>query len=117
MTIHELYDSIGSDFEAALARMMKESFMVRLVNKYPSDKSFEKLGAAISEKDYGVAFEAAHTLKGLSMNLGFDELGKAASDITEKLRANDYDGIESYYDAVKEKYEKVIAAIAQLDEA
>ncbi len=37
--------------------------------------------------DTETAFRAAHTLKGICMNLGFDRLYEASYDITEVLRA------------------------------
>jgi len=115
MTIREFYESIGSDFEEALARMMKESLMERLVKKYPGDKSFEKLKEAISKKDFDAAFEAAHTLKGLSLNLGFDSLGKVASEMTEKLRSKNYEGIEETMQGLQAENERVLEAIGKID--
>ena len=35
-----------------------------------------------------LAFRAAHTLKGVCMNLGFDHLYKPSFEITESLRAS-----------------------------
>ena len=48
------------------------------------------------------AFRAAHTIKGICLNLGFDKLYQASSDITEQLRGKDtVEGTEERFLEVK----------------
>lgn len=41
----------------------------------------------MNEGDYESAFRAAHTLKGVALNLGLGRLAKSSSELTEALRA------------------------------
>lgn len=117
MNIREFYGAIGSDFEAAKSRMLTERLMDKLVRKFADDRNFQRLSDAISAKDGKEAFEAAHTLKGLALNLGFDRLGKATSEITEKLRSGEIEGAEPLLGAVREAFDDVMSAIGKLDPA
>lgn len=51
------------------------------------DTSYSNLCAALNEGDYESAFRAAHTLKGVALNLGLGRLAKSSSELTEALRA------------------------------
>ncbi len=115
MTIRDMYAAIGSDYDAVLSRLMKDSLVQRLVLKYPDDKSFEKLTQCLKDKDYEEAFNAVHTIKGLAGNLGFDRLGKSASDLCEELRAKRYDNLDALYTAVEQDQETVLDYIEHLD--
>ena len=55
--------------------------------KFREDMSFQELEKALNDKQVEIAFRAAHTLKGVCMNLGFDHLYKPSFEITECLRA------------------------------
>ncbi len=46
---------------------------------------------------------AAHTLKGVCLNLGFDELYEASAEITEKLRGKETAGSEDMFQKVERK--------------
>ncbi|UKI38244.1 MAG: Hpt domain-containing protein [Clostridiales bacterium] len=51
-----------------------------------SDESFRTLRTALEKDDAESAFYAAHTLKGICSNLGFDRLFDKSSAVTEMLR-------------------------------
>ncbi len=51
--------------------------------KFLDDNSYANLKEAIAAGNVEEAFRAAHTLKGVCLNLGFDNLYKASSAITE----------------------------------
>ena len=61
------------------------------------------------------AFRAAHTLKGVCLNLGFDELYEVSAEITEKLRGKETAGSEDVFQKVEEKYQKTVNAIKGLE--
>ncbi len=113
MTIKEMYQEIGSDYEKLTARL-PEKLLPRLVKKYAEDKNFDLLTESVEKEDYEQAFTAAHTLKGMAMNLGFDRLADASSAMTEELRANSYGKIKELYLSVKEAHEQVIEGIKKL---
>lgn len=75
------------------------------------------LGAAIENQEWRAAFEAAHTLKGVTGNMGLDPLYDAVCNIVEPLRLDD--GQTDYaalYQIIRQEYEKVSQLYQQLTE-
>jgi hypothetical protein len=84
----EALNALGVDTADGLERCMKnEAFYFRLIGKALGDPSFDELAAAIGAKDLDRAFELAHSLKGVLSNLSLTPMAKAASEMTELLRA------------------------------
>ena len=69
--------------------------------------------AARRRESRELAFRAAHTLKGVCANLGFERLRASASDLTELLRKTDTipAEAEALMELVRRDYEVTIAAI------
>jgi hypothetical protein len=62
-----------------------------------------------------VAFRASHSLKGLSLNLGFTGLQEASSLLCETLRGGDpHSDIKPLLEDVDVEYNKVVSAIKML---
>lgn len=55
-------------------------------------------------------------MKGICLNLGFDNLYKPSEALTEKLRGGELNGYETLYDEVKEQYDKTVEAINEIAE-
>lgn len=114
MTVKEFYESIGSDYNVALSRLMDDNFITKLLTKFKTDQNYANLESTMSSGDIKGAFTAAHTLKGLALNLGMDALGRTASELTEALRSEDGEKAKTLMPPVVEEYKKVTAALAQL---
>lgn len=114
MTVKECYEQMGSDYEGVLGRMGSEAMVKRFALKFLQDPSFNNLKENLEKKDGEEAFRAAHTLKGVCLNLGFDELYKVSAEITEKLRERETSGSDELFKKVEEKYNKTIQAIQGL---
>ena len=111
MNIRECYDTIGADFEDVLSRLGSESLIQRFALKFIDDGSYNELTEALAEKNAEKAFRAAHTLKGVCLNLGFDNLYKASSAITEIFRAGELAGAEEAFKEVEKQYNITVNAI------
>ena len=111
MNIRECYDTIGADFEDVLSRLGSESLIQRFALKFIDDGSYNELTEALAEKNAEKAFRAAHTLKGVCLNLGFDNLYKASSAITEIFRAGELAGAEEAFEEVEKQYNITVNAI------
>ena len=72
MTIKECYDAMGADYQNTLNRFPNEAFIKKFVLKFLDDNSYANLKEAIAAGNVEEAFRAAHTLKGVCLNLGFD---------------------------------------------
>ena len=116
MTVQECYESMESDFEGVLGRMGSEAMVKRFALKFLDDPSYENLVKAVEEQNAEDAFRAAHTLKGICLNLGLDRLYKVSALLTEKLRGREFDGYEEAYDEVQKEYRNTIDAIRNMAE-
>lgn len=115
MNLKEFYTKIGGSYDAVLSRLGSENMIRRFVLKFAGDPTFESLTHGFSEGDPETAFRAAHTLKGVCSNLGFDRLLNVASELTEDLRPKSFtDRSESLLAEVKTEYDALIAAIGEL---
>ena len=112
MNIRECYDTIGADFEDVLSRLGSESLIQRFALKFIDDGSYNELTEALAEKN---AFRAAHTLKGICLNLGLKNLYTVSSDLTEKLRGRELDGYEALYEKVSEQYKITVNALKSVE--
>ena len=123
MTVQEFYASIGGGYENAKSIMMRDSFIERMILKFPADRDtnslMESLREAAKTGDSFKAFEAVHGLKSVTGNLGFMELYKAVCELVEQLRPvkNDpslhLDIDQSLLAAVETQYQKVIDALGR----
>ena len=114
MTIRECYDELGLDFDAVLSRLVNEKLVQKFALKFLDDPSFQNLKDALDSKDVETAFRAAHTLKGVCLNLGFDNLYPSSKDLTELLRAGGMDGYEDLFAEVEKEYNRTCEALRKV---
>ncbi|MGN0941121.1 MAG: Hpt domain-containing protein [Selenomonadaceae bacterium] len=96
----------GCDIDGALVRFLnKEDFYARLFKKFVDDASIEGLGDALKAQDVDTAFRHAHTLKGLTANMGLTPLYDIIVQIVEPLRAGRLD------DSLTPLYNEFIAEV------
>lgn len=115
MDLKECYNTFGGNYNDVIIRLITEERVKKFLFMFLKDTSFNELKSAMECKDYESAFRAAHTLKGVCANLGIEKLGKAASEITEALRAKDNDTADRLFPQVFQYYSTTIDAINQLD--
>ena len=119
LTIQEVYEKINGDYEDVLTRLPREELVKKFAVKFLDDPSFDQLVKALEEDNQEEAFRAAHTLKGVCLNLGFKVLYESTYNITEALRpGNPKLGKEELHNLFKEldkDYNIVINGIKELD--
>lgn len=99
-------------------RLGGEAMTSRFIRRFASDGSYDALRKALDAGQGQEAFRAAHTLKGVAANLGFERLWAAASALTEQLRGGAItDETAALADAVTVQYAQVMAGIAELENA
>ena len=77
----------GADVETTIDRFMgNEDFYLKFLMKLQDDRHYENLQAHLEAQKYEDAFNDAHSLKGVSANLGLNTICEASSKITELLR-------------------------------
>lgn len=90
MTARECYETIGGNYDEVVSRFPNEALVVRFAKKFLEDTSYISLIASLKKQDYETAFRAAHTLKGVCLNLGLGTLLESSQKMTEALRAKEY---------------------------
>ena len=115
----EIFENYGGDYNSTMPRFMNNESMYRkFLNMLFKDDNLKKLNDAIQSGDLEKAFEAAHTLKGVCANLGFTQLFKVSSDLTEELRggAPDEAKLPELLEKVSSEYKKTVDAINCVNE-
>lgn len=115
MTTKEFYEKIGSDYENVLGRFGSEALVKRFALKFLKDPSYADLKEAMEVRDAERAFRAAHTLKGVCVNLGFDRLYETSAEITEDLRNREIEKGDRLLPELVQRYEQVAEAIGELE--
>lgn len=107
----------GINVEEAMQRFMNnEQLWTKFLKKFKSDTSYENLVKTIEAKEWGKAFEAAHTLKGITGNLALSRLHTLVSTQTDYLRgeANDFEAAVAMMPEITDAYEKVLKLIDEV---
>lgn len=105
------------DVEGALARFMgNEALFSKFLNKFRSDMSYANLITNLEEGNFEEAFKCAHTLKGVSANLGLNLIAGPTSELTELLRGKaasevDTARVEEEKQKLKEAYKTLLELI------
>lgn len=86
MTLKELYDNIGGNYDQALRVLRMEKLLDKHIRKLTKNGAVEQLIAAGATMNPTELFERSHAVKGVCANLGLTELSEAASEICEELR-------------------------------
>lgn len=108
-------EKTGSDYENILKRFGSEAMIQRFALKFLKDGSFSDLKNALEAKDGERAFRAAHTLKGVCINLGFDRLYNVSAELTEKLRGREIEESEELFEQVEKEYHALTAVLKQYE--
>ena len=116
MTVKECYEQMGADYEGVLGRLRSEGLIKKFAKKFLDDGSFQSLKDNLAQGNGEEAFRAAHTLKGVCQNLGFDNLFQVSFNITEKLSGGETDGCEELFAKVEEQYKKTTDAIHMMED-
>ena len=121
MTIQELYERIGANYDQAVRVMKSERLIDKYIRKLKDSKVGETLAEAGESMDAVKLFESAHAMKGVCSNLGLDALAKAADEITEEFRAGNSrklsdDEVRRRLDAIAERYRTTEEGIRAYEE-
>lgn len=117
MTVQECYEKMGGDYIDVTNRLRTDERIKKFLLKVADDMSFNNLCENIASHNIAEAFRAAHTLKGVCLNLSITRLYRSASDITEALRGQtEYKAeYEPLLNKVKEDYALTLDCIKNID--
>lgn len=115
MTLEQFYESNKGSYLEMKGRLRNDDRILKYLNMFLRDTSYEELKTAMEQKDYKAGFAASHNLKGVCANLGLTALFEPASEICEELRnGTPGDDVQELMDTVTEQYEKMVKEIKEL---
>lgn len=116
MTVKECYEQMGGNYDDVMSRLRTDERITKFLIKVADDHSYELLCDSIASNNVGDAFRAAHTLKGVCMNLSLTRLYTSADRITEALRGKTEiePNVADLLKTVAADYDITISAIKQL---
>lgn len=111
MTIQECYTALGGNYDEVLSRLSMERLVSKFVLKFVEDGSYQLLEESLASGNTEEAFRAAHTLKGMCLNLAFTRLATSSSNLTEALRGGDLEQGKALFPQVAADYKTTVDAI------
>lgn len=117
MDVKECYEAFGGNYDECFSRLRTNERITKFLLKMAEDGSFVLLENSLKEGNMPEAFRAAHTLKGVCLNLSVTRLFNSSSHLTEALRGREEYGsdLKPLFDEVKEDYTLFMECIAKLD--
>lgn len=118
MQIKDFYRNIGEDYDDVKFRLLDDCRVKKYLKIFAEDKNYFNLCSAIDSENYEQAFRLAHTFKSTAATLGFSNLSKASSALTEVLRNNSRPNREEVNNLKKEislSYRSVISNLKYLE--
>ena len=116
MNVKQFYLDINGSYEDAIAIMMNEMLIAKMLGKFMANNAFDEIISDYEKKDYRSLFAAAHSYKGVTGNLALTPLYELSCIITEATRNSDNVNLDkeiaelkSVYSLIKEKYTEYIA--------
>lgn len=104
--------SIGVDTDAALTRLARnERVYKKVLCNFLSDTNFKELEKSIESKDYEKIMFFAHSLKGISGNLGMEPLFRKLDKLVKKIHNNDFGNIDNLFLQISDIYHSIYAII------
>lgn len=116
MTVQECYEAFGGNYAECFSRLRSDERIAKFLGKVPNDGSYKLLIDSLEQRNLAEAFRAAHTLKGVCMNLSLTRLYESSVKLTELLRnRTEYgDDIAPLLECVKADYALLVESIGKL---
>ena len=112
MTTTELYDGINEKGAEVLLRFGgNEGLLIKFLKKFAADQTFAALTSALKDERGEEVFRAAHTLKGLYANFGFEKAKDLASVITEAYRNGKHEDISGPFLELDKIHKEIVGRI------
>lgn len=118
MNVKECYEAFGGNYDECFSRLRTNERIVKFLTKMAEDGSYELLLKSLEERNMPEAFRAAHTLKGVCLNLSVTRLFTSSSRLTEALRGREEYGsdLEPLLADVKADYAVFKDCMSKLDQ-
>lgn len=103
----KLLSEYGADVPGIMERFLNDEDLYNsCIHAFYEDNTFNDLGISIETANYDDAFNYAHTLKGITGNMGLVPLYNLIVILVESLRSRDYSQINFQYKKIMDEYNK-----------
>ena len=117
MSLREILSLMGVNQEELLHGFCdNEALLERVMRKFPQEETYSRLAAAVEAGDAELMLNTSHTLKGITANMGFNQLYQLSADMVTSLRAGEEAKAAEIFPELAKEYRRLTALIARLDE-
>lgn len=114
MSMFELYNKIGADYQVAQSRLGNEKIIERFIKRFVEDKTFESLKAAYASDDEAVIYQEICTFMEVCGSLSLNRLAETAGVIMDAYRPEntsirDAFHVADLFDTLFEQYDSTLA--------
>ena len=110
------FEEAGINYNEGVERFVGSAQMYEMfLKKFLDDETFKALDEAMENGNVKEAFNAAHTLKGVTGNLSLNRLFEKLEPFVEVLRSENMEKAKADYPEIKKEYETVISFINTMD--
>lgn len=108
--------SVSISADVTMERFMgNEMLYKKFLTKFLEDSNFSGLLTAYGQRDVQEALRCAHTLKGVSANLGLDSIVELLSPMVAVLRSNEFpEDMEESLKEIETRYQGICSLIRTL---
>lgn len=108
----QLLHELAVDIPSTLARLNNNAMLFeQVILKFIEDQKIRELGQAIQEWKTEIAEQIAHTMKGVSGNLGMDGLSGYCNELVQSIRAGKREVAEAKYLLLENEYQRIVNLI------
>lgn len=117
MKIDEIDQYLDVDYKRLLSRFSdNKMLLIKFMKKFLDDETYSALKHSVEEENYEKILTNAHTLKGISANLGFDRLSGFCAEIVSSIREGNHAKVLPAYQKAAKEYQLVVGVIEKLQE-
>ncbi|MBC8569484.1 Hpt domain-containing protein [Zongyangia hominis] len=117
MTWEERLNSLGIAVEATLERYGgDEDMLLRFLKMFSEDGTLALLKDAVKSHNQSAMERTAHALKGITANLGMEELSAMYQCMVKMIRQGDTGDMEALFAQICEEHQKMVRGIRELKE-
>lgn len=116
MNLQEAIKEMNIDYNTVISRFGEsEAIYQRFLKKFLDDSTYYELEQVWEKQNYEEIEKKAHTLKGIAGNLNLENLYSISNDLVQKIRNNQYEGLDENYQQIKEEYNHIRTVITNID--
>lgn len=116
MTVCDVYKEIHEDYAEVFSRIDNDEWIGKYLKKFVTADYMEELENSVRDQDWARVFRNAHSMKGMTMNLGLGELQTVSSELCELVRYGaPSHNVTDLTERIRTEFDKVREAVLKLD--